>query len=135
MVYQHVNMPHIIDHEKNMGFLDLDHTFQWLALWFVNRHRECNTNWKLNSFKLKGQIGWYHGNPRKEDFLILEFSFEYSRVNHIDHHFFFITKCIPVHCLVGLGLEASWPPSQSSVVNCAVTIQGNPRSLKIQMNS
>ena len=25
MVYQHVNMPHIIDHEKNMGFLDLDH--------------------------------------------------------------------------------------------------------------
>jgi hypothetical protein len=24
MVYQHVNMPHITDHEKNMGFLALD---------------------------------------------------------------------------------------------------------------
>ena len=25
MVYQHVDMSHIIDHGKNIGFLDLDH--------------------------------------------------------------------------------------------------------------
>ena len=127
MVYQHVNMLHIIDHEKNMGFLDLDQNTQRLTLWFVNHHLKCNTNWKLNLLKLKGHISWYHGNPRNENFLIFAFSFEYSRMNHIDHQFFLSPNVFHYRVLVCLGFKSSWQPSQHSAVNCAAACQVHPR--------
>ena len=40
MVDEHVNMPDITEHEKNMGFLDLETDTQGLALWLVNHCRE-----------------------------------------------------------------------------------------------
>ena len=62
---------------------------------------------EIDSFKLKGHIGWYRANPRNENFLVFEFAFEYSRVNHIDHQFFLSPNAFHCIVLVGLGFEAS----------------------------
>jgi hypothetical protein len=51
-----MNMSYTTDHEKNMNFLDSDQKHIMIGLVIFNRHDECKTNRKLNSFKLKGQI-------------------------------------------------------------------------------
>lgn len=40
-----------------------------------------------SKIKLKRHIGWGHRDPRNENFLTFEFSFEYRCVNHTVHQF------------------------------------------------
>lgn len=134
MVCRYVNIPSIIDHEKNKHFPDSDFRPQTLEDWpcnllivIVNARRIG----KLNSFKLKVHIGWDHRNPQNENFL----TFEFSWVSSSESHWSVFLSPNAFHCIVSVGsdFEACWLPSQPSGVKCAVVSQKHPRGLKIQL--
>jgi len=135
MVYQHMNMPHIIGHEKKNGFSRF-------------RPQTLNT-WPCDMLIIIANVTWIG------DWILLiskdisvgimgilkmrtssSLNFSLSIVRWITLIINFLSPKA-FHCivLVGLIFEASWPPSQSSAVNCVAASQAHPRSLKIQVDS
>lgn len=56
--------------ETIISEIDINH-FQSLALGFINFHRVAYLNRKLDTFKMKLVIWWYHGNTWNKDSLPL----------------------------------------------------------------
>ncbi|KAG8306680.1 Cytoplasmic dynein 2 light intermediate chain 1 [Homalodisca vitripennis] len=86
-VFRPVNMPHIIGHGKNMDVRDQDHKLSTIGLVTYLQSWRMQDGSELKPFKLKWHVGWDHRDPRNENFLTFEFSFEYCGVNQIVHQF------------------------------------------------
>ena len=128
-------IPHIIDHEKNMGFLDLDQSVIGLLFYIIIIANATRIgNWiHLNS---KGILVGIMGILGMRTSSSLNFPLSIVAWITLIISFFLSPNEFHWIVLVGLGFEASWPLSQQpSAVSWAVAIHAHPRSLKIQMDS